>query len=168
MGMDISGRTPTSNVGEYIRFNVWGWRPVWGYCCEVGSSVITPELEKAGGYNDGAGLETQEECDKLANILQEHIDSGHCKAYEERYLEEKEKADIWNNHIYALQSLLSEYANKEAGKENVAPIDYNEHHRELWDKIQDLENNLPKYPFSEAYIKEFVLFLRDCGGFRIF
>tara|TARA_Y100000310_G_scaffold115482_1_gene114044 strand:- start:1929 stop:2429 length:501 start_codon:yes stop_codon:yes gene_type:complete len=165
MGMDVYGKNPTSKNGEYLRQSVWGWRPLWNYACDIGK--LDETLRKHGHCNDGAGLETQEECDKLANILQEHIDSGHCKAYEERYLEEKTKADIWNNHIYALQSLLREYANKEAGKENVAPVDYNKHHRELWDKTQNLENNLPKYPFSEAYIKEFILFLRDCGGFSI-
>ena len=37
MGMDVYGIAPTSERGEYFRNNVWWWRPLWDYCCEVDS-----------------------------------------------------------------------------------------------------------------------------------
>ena len=162
MGMDIYGNNPTSNVGEYVRFNVWGWRPLWDYCCLIGKDMISEELKKAGGYNDGAGLETQEECDKLANILQEHIDSGHAKAKEEKWLEDKVKADKWNDHINALYGLLREKVG-----DKIVPADYNEHHKKLFDRIQSLQNWSSSYPFSVNSVKEFIEFLQECGGFKI-
>ena len=51
MGMDVYGKAPTAEVGEYFRRNVWGWRPLWDMCLD-----LFPELTEKVEYghsNDG-------------------------------------------------------------------------------------------------------------------
>lgn len=64
MGMDIFGRKPRTEAGKYFRANVWSWRPIHQLC----EDALNKKLP-SWGYNDGAGLETQNQCDHLANEL---------------------------------------------------------------------------------------------------
>ncbi len=52
MGYDLEGIKPKNKKGEYFYNNVWYWRPLWAFICE-----ITPELSKRdcerGQYNAG-------------------------------------------------------------------------------------------------------------------
>jgi hypothetical protein len=81
MGMDVSGRNPRSEVGEYFRNNVWWWHPLWSYCQQV-----APELcsAVAGHSNDGDGL-CEQGAGALAGRLQSELDSGRCSDYERDY-----------------------------------------------------------------------------------
>jgi hypothetical protein len=58
MGMDIYGKN-----GNYFRANLWSWRPI-NMLCDLVIEKDSLQLKTENwGYNDGAGLETQEECD---------------------------------------------------------------------------------------------------------
>lgn len=70
MGMDIFGRAPFSEVGKYFRANVWSWRPIHQLCEQVLGQKFP-----SWAYNDGEGLETQAECDRLADRLMHFLDS---------------------------------------------------------------------------------------------
>ena len=48
MGMDVYGRKPKNETGEYFRRNVWGWHPLWEYCCEA-----NPEITQLGEGEQG-------------------------------------------------------------------------------------------------------------------
>jgi hypothetical protein len=77
MGMDVYGRKPSSEVGEYFRANALGWPPLWKYC--VG---VAPELTNKVRYaysNDGDGLGKRDSV-ALAKRLSEEIDSGRTAA----------------------------------------------------------------------------------------
>ena len=114
MGMDVYGKNPTSENGKYFRNNVWWWRPLAEYCKQ-----IAPEITSKIKYlqsNDGDGLQTQEDCNILADKLQEAID----------------KQIAYNP------------------PENLP-----------------LEGESYSYPFSYDNVKEFITFLRSCGGFEI-
>ena len=41
-----------ANPGEYFRANVWFWRPIWNFVCEVCPDILTEEDFKRGQYND--------------------------------------------------------------------------------------------------------------------
>lgn len=76
MGMDVYGR---ENEEAYFRANVWSWRPLHLLICEANqrfSLGIPKETLKGMEFNQGEGLESQAECDRLADalevILQEH------------------------------------------------------------------------------------------------
>ena len=58
------------NPGDYFRSNWWGWRPLLSLCIKV-NTIYELNLNFDGwGHNDGAGLETQKECDKLSAALE--------------------------------------------------------------------------------------------------
>lgn len=65
MGMDISGK---GNKDAYFRANVWSWRPLHALC----EGVLGKRLED-WGYNDGAGLATQAECNELAEKIEAYL-----------------------------------------------------------------------------------------------
>lgn len=76
MGMDVYGR---ENEEAYFRANVWSWRPLHVLICEANerfSLGIPKKTLEYMKFNQGAGLESQAECDRLAEalevILQEH------------------------------------------------------------------------------------------------
>ena len=58
MGMDVIGKNPKNETGEYFRNNVWGWGPLATYVCQV-----APEITAKCKYwqsNDGDGLNGEE------------------------------------------------------------------------------------------------------------
>lgn len=76
MGMDVYGR---ENGVAYFRASVWQWRPLHMLICEANKrfSLRIPKKTIRGmEFNQGDGLESQAQCDRLAQalevILQEH------------------------------------------------------------------------------------------------
>lgn len=78
MGMDVYGKKPMSEKGEYFRNNVWWWHPLADYCVHVASDIC--EACQYWHSNDGCGLDA-EDAMQLAEILQGELDSGNCDAY---------------------------------------------------------------------------------------
>jgi hypothetical protein len=78
MGMDVYGRKPKNETGEYFRRNVWGWHPLWEYCCEA-NPEITSKVEN-GHSNDGDGLNGSDTF-KLAKSLKANLASGAAAQY---------------------------------------------------------------------------------------
>ena len=73
MGMDICGRNPTGERGQYFCNNVWWWRPLADYCIKV-----APDICAACRYwhsNDGDGLDATEAV-ILAEALRKEMDAG--------------------------------------------------------------------------------------------
>lgn len=71
MGMDVHGKS-----GNYFHANVWSWRPIHMLCVEVNAEQNLGLNFKGWEYNDGAGLHNQEDCDKLATALENHVKAG--------------------------------------------------------------------------------------------
>ena len=76
MGMDVYGKNPTDEVGEYFRNNVWFWRPLWGYC----ESLYEKCREIDGHSNSGAGLSARD-AKGLALRLEQELESGRTAEY---------------------------------------------------------------------------------------
>jgi hypothetical protein len=82
MGMEVFGKKPDSEVGEYFRNNVWWWSPLARYCCEV-----APEITSHCEYwqrNDGDGLGARYS-KQLAKVLREKISSGETAKWKVEY-----------------------------------------------------------------------------------
>lgn len=81
IGMDVCGKAPTSETGEYFRNNVWWWCPLWDYCAEV-----APDLTEgiSGHYNDGDGLDAAG-AHQLAAMLTAEIETGRTSEFAEKY-----------------------------------------------------------------------------------
>src|SRR4029077_11692298 len=85
--MDIYGRKPTSEHGEYFRNIVSWWHPLAGYCQKV-----APEITSAcrdWHTNDGDGLDAAGAF-ALAEALQKEINANRTDAYARRYASEQE------------------------------------------------------------------------------
>lgn len=75
MGMDVCGK---GNPDAYFRRNNSGWSYTNMYLREIAPEICA-KCEH-WGTNDGDGLE-EVDCLALANILDEHIASGHCATW---------------------------------------------------------------------------------------
>jgi hypothetical protein len=172
MGMDVYGIAPTSERGEYFRNNVWWWRPLWDYCCEVDSTL---EARVPHGHsNDGDGLKTAEEAQALSLLLLLKLESGEALAYiKERDMEIAQLE--WDTCRICEGSGIRE---DKIGVEGGMPT------KELTEDIAILvgrthgtcngcrgfgktEPFASHYPLTEDNIREFAEFLRDSGGFQI-
>jgi hypothetical protein len=80
--MDVYGKAPTDPKGEYFRNNVWWWRPLADYVCD-----IAPEITSACELwhsNDGDGLDAEASI-QLADRLDAEIASGRTKEFQLGY-----------------------------------------------------------------------------------
>lgn len=92
MGMDIYGLNPTGasieredrmeqlihemNNGIYFRAAAGSWTPILN-CCKLASNLKNLNIDfEYWDSNDGEGLRTQEECTKLADALDEMLETS--------------------------------------------------------------------------------------------
>lgn len=66
MVMDVFGKKPRSECGEYFRASVWHWRPIHKKLCELCSDIFSDRQLRRLGNNDGESLDTQEDCNIVA------------------------------------------------------------------------------------------------------
>lgn len=85
MGMDVYGKNPVNETGQYFRRNVWGWHPLWGYVEDTYPEIA--ELVEHAHSNDGDGLGARN-AKKLAKLLMSDYETGKAK----EYVEERNKA----------------------------------------------------------------------------
>ena len=167
MGMDVYGKEPTSETGKYFRNNVWGWRPLWDYVSDIGASVISDELHRAGHHNDGAGLDAAGSL-HLAQLLRAELDNGRTANYaaaRQAALDALPLHDCpWCNgtgvrtDVVGVRNGMLERINPHTGKPG-------------WcngcDGKGKVNDDATSYGFSVENVEEFTVFLEHCGGFRI-
>jgi hypothetical protein len=170
MGMDVIGKNPASETGEYFRNNVWFWRPLWNYCLEV-----APDLCAAvnGHYNDGEGLDA-DDARTLGIRLQAEIDAGRTAAYEAEY----------NAYLASLPRHDCEWCGGTGIRTDEVGISLGQPTQALTADIAAIvgrthgtcngcrgegrrDDSEMSYPFSVDNVREFALFLVDSGGFHI-
>ena len=78
MGMDVYGKAPTADAGEYFRANIWSWRPIHELIEKA--NVLPQKMVEEMGFNDGAGPDKQGAlllAASLENML-DGMDDEHC------------------------------------------------------------------------------------------
>ena len=186
MGVDISGRNPIArspkpeinwdtateqekdkyfvlnevwqkeNPGDYFRANWWSWRPLVvlidmaNHQYDLGIDVTTY------GNNDGGGLETHEDCNKLADALEKILGDNHKLIDEDDtiYLVSGSWVDL-DGHF------IDPEISKKFTEECDTHILYNSFVAEDGTIAQ------PAHGTSVWKIRAFISFLRECGGFEI-
>ncbi len=162
MGVDISGRKPTTNEGDYFCSNWWGWRPI-NTICQLAAYNSKLKIDFSyWGSNDGKGLRTQKQCDKLADaielLISESID------FNEFMMDD-------DNRVYIC---LGSWV--EAGTGRFIPsekqMELNKDYPEgtmMFRSVVMPDGTLAESSHSTSLgrIKQFVTFLRGCGGFEI-
>lgn len=150
MGMDVYGKKPENERGEYFRNNVWWWHPLWDYC-------LTQHPEPAakvehGHSNSGDGLNSQD-AKKLGMLLKQDLLSGKVDAYEDMYKKEQDALPeqdcvICNATGIRNDEYVQGTCNACSGK----------------GKTEHFAKN---YPFAKKNVEDFSEFLINSGGFEI-
>lgn len=173
MGMDVYGKNPNSEKGEYFRNNVWWWRPLWDYCCGVAEEVIGESLAESGHYNDGAGLDGIMAL-ALAEILREELSSGRTAQYEQKHREYLASLPREDCDLCGATGIRTDAIGEDMGqptKELPTEIQILTGRTHGWcngcNGIGTRESFGMSYPFSEENVREFADFLAESGGFSI-
>jgi hypothetical protein len=148
--MDISGKKPRGEVGEYVRFNVWHWKPLWEFCEFLGPDLT--KLVQYGHSNDGDGL-NDERSVELGRLLETALSNGVAVNYtEERDAKlasmPDETCDLCKGTGRRDDVYVVGPCNGCRGSGQVRPW-------ATW------------YRLAPEDITEFAAFLKDCGGFEI-
>lgn len=173
MGMDVYGLDSSNDAGEYFRANVWYWRPLWDYCCEMHPDLVgdNPEL---GHYNDGYGLDDDGAMALGNSLLADITIHGTAQAYIDRR----------NAHLASLPRLDCEWCNGTGIRTDEVGVEMGMPEKPLdeaavvvlgrthgWcngcsgeGKKNDWET---EYSLDLETLTEFAYFLVACGGFAI-
>lgn len=147
------------NRGAYFRANWWSWRPI---VCLIDHAsnlfnlgIDTTPLQ----YNDGKGIETPGECNRLADAI-EYIIENNKELSEEGatiYL----CLGMWCDSLDG--TLISNEVQAQVSKMYppgtiiYSPI-----------VLPDGKIVTPTHGVDVEYVKEFIAFLRSCGGFQVY
>ena len=165
--MEAKNKFEAENPGVYFRANLWSWRPiaeVIQYCNNVMGLNLPETFLQGMHFNSGAGLETQEECDKLALAIEgmmiskfDHWDyvGVNYKMYARKVVDPEGKIfeeNLYNNPelIQELEQHLGDDIFVEDGEFEYKGINY-----------------MTSHATSIEHLADFVLFLKECGGFEI-
>jgi hypothetical protein len=160
MGVDISGRKPKTEEGDYFSSNWWGWRPILALS---EAAMLNSKLDYDTSYwgsNDGKGLRTQKQCDKLADAIELLISNNYNE-----YLTEDD------DRIYIVMGSWCEAGTGKfigSEREHILNQQY-EYGDILYAPVVAEDGTLVESSYSTSLgrIKQWIIFLRNCGGFKI-
>ncbi len=149
------------NPGIYFRSNWWGWRPIL-MLCEMAKDKCRLKMNmEFWGSNDGKGLRTQKQCDRLADALELML--NHDPIYKDFMADD-------SNVIYMVTGCWDVTDTGEAflDEEDELNEEY-EYGTILWDPVVTKKGVMveTRYSCSLGHIKDWIDFLRGCGGFQI-
>ena len=160
MGVDISGRKPKTEAGDYFCSNWWGWRPI---VVISETAMLNSKLDYDTSYwgsNDGKGLRTQKQCDKLADAIELLISNNYNE-----YLAEDD------DRIYIVMGSWCEAGTgKFIGSEREHVLNQQfEYGDILYAPVVAEDGTMVESSYSTSLgrLKEWITFLRNCGGFKI-
>ena len=150
------GLNPINSSGEYFRNNIWYWSPLWSYCRSVAPDIC--ESVEHGYSNDGDGLD-DEDCVALATKLEDSISSGFFQDYKNQFEFEKINA-----------SKDSCYSCKGVGHHSKGVIVQGDEMVENCRSCKGtglVDSSRSMRMFEIENVREFIDFLKNCGGFQI-
>ena len=155
MGMDVYGIKPKTEAGEYFRSNVWYWHPLWD-CLETLHPAICGRCESPHD-NSGSGLNAKDSL-ALSRLLKKDLEKGIIEQYiKDYYL-----------HINSIPLEDCKYCDSKGTRDwpqddgTVQTKECNSCSGTL-----KVKSHQTWYCMDLDLVKEFQLFLQDCGGFRI-
>ena len=103
----------------------------------------------------------------IADTLEAFVKSPMAKRTEKEHKKAMKKAEVHNKKVQVKLDALRKDAIAQTGNKNIAPRDYPKDLNDKWESIYALRDHIESYPFSLKNVKEFIAFLRECGGFRV-
>ena len=167
---DLQRKFRDANPGEYFRANVWFWRPIWNFVCEVCPDILTEEDFKRGQYNDNHLIE-EDRAKDIAKRLREKMDLA--RERQKKYEAEAPNKEKFNKMLEDAGSFIFEKISKPKSELITCPGDMQTHDPENYERWETLVHSghikfdEMSYPINAKYIEEFANFAENSGGFRI-
>ena len=155
MGMDVYGINPTNEQCTYFRSNVWYWHPLWD-CLEQCYPHICTKVQNAHD-NSGDGL-CAEDAFELSKKLKIDLENGNIQSYITKYQSDIESLPLEDCQYCERLGVRS------------------------WDQLDGtvlvkkcnvcsgtlkVKSFMTHYHMDIDLMKEFQVFLENCGGFQI-
>ena len=149
------------NPGIYFRFNRWGWRSILRLC-EMAKNKYRLKMDMSDWvYNDGKGLRTQKQCDRLADAIELMLNND--TVYKDFMADN-------SNVMYIVTGSWEVTDTGEAffDEEDELNEEY-EYGTILWAPVVTKKGVMVEtiYSCSLEHLKDWLNFLRECGGFKI-
>jgi hypothetical protein len=77
MGMDVFGRNPSAERGQYFRANIWSWSPIYELTVSLCKDLLDHETICDMAFNNGAGPEDGQVCLAMAGRVDEWLEAHH-------------------------------------------------------------------------------------------
>lgn len=171
MGMDVYGKNPANETGEYFRRNVWGWHPLWDYVEHIHPEIA--ELVDNPHTNDGDGLGARNS-KKLAKLLMEDFVSGKVDEYVQERNRQLAELPFDDCKQCETTGIRTDNIGVEHGMptaelpQDIAIIVGRTHGTcNACNGIGKRESWASNYYLEAQDIKDFAEFLENCGGFQI-
>ena len=156
MGFDLYGTAALSAEGEYFRNNVWWWRPLWDYICDICNDFLTAKDMNKGGYNNGDTI-SRTKALKIAKRIKKYHKSGKLDEYAVNYKHRLDELPDSDCDICSSTGKRKSIPERGAGNIHCNGCDGTGKQRN-WGK---------SYPFDVNNVLEFVTFAENSGGFQI-
>ena len=161
----ISNKWEADNVGIYFRNNVWWWRPLADLIIKL--CKLLDEKQKEHLHDNGGYEYSEATANYIADTLEAFVKSPVAKRTELAHKKQRKKADAHNKKVQLKLDALRVEAIAKTGNKNIAPRDYPKDLNDKWESIYREHDHTASYPFALKNVKEFIKFLRECGGFTV-
>ena len=154
---EVSNKWEKENPGDYFRSNWWGWRPIV-MLCEHASHESELHIDFSNwGSNDGAGLDNQEDCNRLADALEELIKNE---------TELEDDIDTIYLNLGSWTSMNGSFLGSEINEELNEQYPYG---TILYGSVVMNDGTMvqPSHSAPLRHVNNFINFLKECGGFEI-
>ena len=159
-----------ANPGDYFRANVWFWRPIWNFVCEMCPDILTQDDFEKGHYNDNHLIE-EDRAKDIAKRLREKMDVARKR--QEEYDAKAPNKEKFNKMLEEAARFLFEKISEPKSDFITCPGDMQTHDPENYARWETLMHNDKiqfdemSYPINAKAIEEFAEFAEHSGGFRI-
>ena len=97
-----------SETGGYFRANVWWWRRIWIFTCNVCDDVMDTWQIDAGDSNSGIEID-KETCSKMLPLMKKAVEDGSAMEYQKTVKEYIETAPKKENGMYEDDHWMANY-----------------------------------------------------------
>lgn len=154
---DAVEKFEAENPGVYFRANVWWWRPLWQYTCDLMDTEFNDEDIAGGSVNAGYAI-TEDKALVLSARLQTAIESNAHHMYERDY-------KIMQDNLPQVECDICEGVGmrqyeRDENITELAPCNACQ-----GTKLKDDFRTM--YPFSAETVEEFAEFVKNSGGFEV-